>query len=136
MVNTGLITMYGKERSQGSRLRESVYKGDNEIRVEPGLDWKADDKIFLATSNMQWQHSEYRDLISYDSATGIAVLDEDLDFFHFGQDDSTGDDYSGVDMRTEVRLLTRNIKITGEDKDSWGCTILTNDRFESDFTYQ
>lgn len=28
-------------------------------------------------------------------------------------------------MRGEVILLTRNIQIKGEDKDGWGCSVLT-----------
>ena len=39
-------------------------------------------------------------------------------------------------MRCEVKLLTRNIHIEGEDRDGWGGTILTNDRMESDGTFR
>jgi hypothetical protein len=34
-------------------------------------------------------------------------------------------------MRGEVMMLTRNIKIRGNDTDAWGCQILTSD-FEED----
>jgi hypothetical protein len=41
--------------------------------------------------------------------------------------------YSGVDVRGEVRLLTRNIKVVGnENSDDWGGNILTMDRMEFD----
>jgi len=34
-------------------------------------------------------------------------------------------------MRAELILLTRNIKIEGEDRDGWGGQILATDLFES-----
>jgi len=45
---------------------------------------------------------------------------------------STADDYDGVDMRGEVVLLTRNVKIQGEDVDGWGGQVLVTDLTESD----
>lgn len=40
VANTGLIAWYGKTRSQNTRLKSSVIKGQTDmILVEPGLDW-------------------------------------------------------------------------------------------------
>lgn len=41
-------------------------------------------------------------------------------FYHWGAEKSTGEDYSGVDMRGEVLILSRNIKVVGQDIESWG----------------
>ena len=49
----------------------------------------------------------------------------ELDFYHFGRAQSTGDLYSGVDIRGEVVLLTRNVKIVGNDVESWGGQVVT-----------
>jgi len=35
-------------------------------------------------------------------------------------------------MRGEVMLLTRNIKIVGNDSENWGCQFLTGDFVEAD----
>ena len=43
---------------------------------------------------------------------------------------------NGVDIRGEVVLMTRNIKIYGEDLDGWGGQIVVTDLFESDGTYR
>jgi len=56
---------------------------------------------------------------SYDLATGLLTLTEALDYYHFGGSDTSGD-YNGLDMRCEVALLTRNVKVEGEDTDGWG----------------
>jgi len=62
-------------------------------------------------------------------------LKEAFEFYHFGQDFTTAKLYSGVDTRGEVRLLTRNIKVIGDDDgDKWGGNILTTDRMEWDGT--
>lgn len=63
----------------------------------------------------------------YDDATGRTILDEALEYYHYGAADE-GD--TGIDMRAEVLLLTRNIKITGTDTDNWGCAIVTSDTEE------
>jgi hypothetical protein len=59
-------------------------------------------------------------VVSYDNDTGLVQADRDLMFYHFGQEESTGDLYNGLDIRGEVILLTRNVKIQGEDIESWG----------------
>jgi hypothetical protein len=43
---------------------------------------------------------------------------------------STADNYNGVDMRGEVVLLTRNVKVIGDDTDSWGGQIVVSDNIE------
>ena len=65
-----------------------------------------------------------------------------LSHYHFGAYQSTFDDY-GVDMRGEVALLNRDIKITRSEDDKksyeprpWGCRIFVADFFESNLTYR
>ena len=67
-------------------------------------------------------------------------MNETLRHYHFGATDSTFEKY-GVDMRGEVALINRNIKITASLDDispysgnPWGCRILVADFFEHDFT--
>lgn len=69
---------------------------------------------------MQPDHFDYAIIEHYDPITGNITLAEPLDYYHWGQSYSTIEQYSGVDMRAEVVLLTRNVKIAGNDTDSWG----------------
>jgi len=105
---TGLAAFYGKSRDRMSRLLMNAYKGQDTIVVEAGLDWAEGDQIFLACTASQNDHSEYRTIVSY--ASGEIVLDAPLDFYHYGEAESTEEEY-GVDMRGEVLLLSRGIKI-------------------------
>ena len=51
--------------------------------------------------------SEYRTIVS--NQGGLLTLDEDLDYYHYGEGASTADEYNGIDVRGEVLLLSRNI---------------------------
>lgn len=64
----------------------------------------------------------------------MITLDSALSFYHYGKDVSTGTAYNGVDMRTEVFLLTRNVKVYGNDEDNWAGHIMATDVFEADGT--
>ena len=55
-------------------------------------------------------------------------------YYHWGAPESTGDEYNGLDMRGEVLILTRKIRIVGDPTDGWGGQVLTADVMESDGT--
>lgn len=134
IVNTNLFEMHGLTRSHYGRLQASVFNGDVNAQVESGLGWQAGETLYFAPTNHQWTHSEYKTIVSYDDATGALVLDSAFDFYHFGAEASTEGSYN-VDMRGEVRLLNRNVRVVGhDDGDQWGCNILSLDRVEFDGT--
>ena len=130
---SGLVSFFGKPRDRMSRLLMPCYSGQDTIIVEPGLDWQEGDEIYLAPTAAQNTHSDYRTIVSY--AGGEIVLDEPLEYYHYGSPASTEEDY-GVDMRGEVLLLSRGIKIHGEDIDGWGGQVMATDLFESDGTWR
>jgi hypothetical protein len=68
----------------------------------------------------------------YDNLTGQVNVHTELQWYHWGQSFSTADNYNGLDIRGEVVLLTRNVKIDAEDIESWGGQILTGDTIEID----
>lgn len=56
------------------------------------------------------------------------MLTKALTYYHFGAAATTGTNYQGLDMRGEVVLLTRNIKIVGDNtKHDWAGTFFTSD---------
>jgi hypothetical protein len=74
---------------------------------------------------MRYKQYDYAVVQSYDPLTGILKLDRPLNYYHYGGPNSTAPDYSGVDMRGQVLLLSRNIMIDGNNTEDWGCQILT-----------
>jgi hypothetical protein len=121
IMNTGMISMYGVTRNQMSRMTKEAYFADTVIHVEPGLDWQSGEMIGIAPSTTRFNDSDTAKIVTYNGLTGELVLDRALSAYHFGAATSTATKYYGVDIRNEVYLLNRNIKIAGEDIEAWGC---------------
>jgi len=73
------------------------------------------DRLALLPTSYQFDAFDEGFITSYDTETGEVQLNTPLDYYHWGQAESTGDHYNGLDMRGEVILLSRNVVIKGED---------------------
>lgn len=51
----------------------------------------------------------------YNKETGEVTFTENSKYYHWGAYESTAQAYNGVDMRGEVILLSRNVRVIGED---------------------
>ena len=131
---SGLVSFYGGARDRMSRLQAVADAGSSTITVEDGLDWAAGDEIYIAPTTIQYHYSEYRTIVSNEG--GVLTLDEPLEFYHWGAAASNADTLNGIDTRGEVLLLSRNIKVYGEDRDNWGGQIMATDIFELDGTFR
>mmetsp|Transcript_34116 Transcript_34116/g.25176 ORF Transcript_34116/g.25176 Transcript_34116/m.25176 type:complete len:202 (-) Transcript_34116:2790-3395(-) len=122
LVNTGRMEMHGKPR-QGyrSRLLGTAYPGDTNVELEPMLGWQPGDVIGFAPTALLHNDSDFAVVVSYEQLTGWTELDRPLTGYHWGTSPSQSFNYNGVDMRGEVFLINRNIKINGEDIEAWGC---------------
>ena len=130
---TNRLEFYGQQRTGMRRLLAPVFAGQTSIIVEEGHGWEVGDEIFLAPTAMQAHHSDY---MTVSEVLGSKItFTKPLKYYHFGGAD-TSDMYNGVDTRCEVMLLTRNIKILGEDLDNWGGQVLVTDLFEADGTWR
>ena len=90
------------------RLLSSVYQGYTETLVEQVLDWVAGDMLYFAPTNHNSNHHEYIEILEYNPKTGLLILKEPFQFYHFGGGD-VSDEWGGIDVRCEVILLTRNV---------------------------
>jgi len=133
IANVNKIRMYGKQRSHTLvRLLHPALKGATEILIEKGMDLVPGDRIALLPTSYENTASDDVTVSTYDNATGSATFVTPLAFYHWGRQDSTALEYNGVDMRGEVIVLSRNIRIQGEDIESWGAQIVTSDTVEFD----
>jgi hypothetical protein len=106
------MKLYGKPRGAiRSRLLKTSLAGDQTIYVEPGLNWLPGDQIALPSTTMIWFEKDFVKIKTYDNSNGEITLEEPLNHYHWGAPVSTAAKYNGVDMRGEVQLLTRNVKI-------------------------
>ncbi len=83
-------------------------------------------------------HRNCRKLYSHDQqeivqiktiSNGVITFDTGLSYRHYGSSDATKYLIHGIDLRSEVVLLSRNIRIKPVDDASvpWGCQTLTTD---------
>lgn len=135
IANTGKFRAYGKPRAHKmSRLTKEALKGAKSIFVEPGLDWVYGDRIAMMPTSYDMLAVDEFTINTYDNVTGEITFNTTLSYYHWGQATTTADLYHGVDTRGEVLLLTRNVKIRGQDVESWGGQILTGFMMEEDLT--
>jgi len=133
LANYNVLKMFGMPReNKMSRLTAPATKGSSSISVETGLDWVAGDRIVLLPTSYTRHQKDDVFIESYDNVTGALTINSTLQHYHWGQAESTAADYNGVDVRGEVALLTRNVKVVGEDVESWGGHILVGDTVELD----
>lgn len=130
LANTALLAFYGQTRNTRSRLLQTAYKGNLTVKVESGLGWRVNETVVFPATALNWDENDYSKIASYDNVTGLLTLQEPLGNYHWGAAVSTGAQYNGVDMRGEVMLMSRNIKIVGNDTDKWGCQVVTSDFVE------
>jgi hypothetical protein len=93
------------------------------------LDLVAGDRIAFAATSFDALASDETFVTSYDNNTGLVTLNETLNHYHWGDADSTASKY-GSDIRGEVLILTRNVRIIGEDIESWGGQVITSDTLD------
>jgi len=135
IANYNILKMYGKPRlNKMSRLLSVATKGADTFTVETGLDWVPGDRIVLLPTGYVRHMRDECFIQSYDNTTGVLTINTTLNHYHWGQAASTAAEFNGADVRGEVVLLTRSVKIVGEDIESWGGHILTGDTVELDGT--
>lgn len=114
IANTGTLKLFGNSRAQTmTRLLKEAKRGDTSIFVEPGLELFTGDKIAILPSSYGHNAGDFKEVSLYDKKTGEIKLNRDLHYYHWGAAESTALKYNGIDMRTEVLILSRNIKIRG-----------------------
>jgi hypothetical protein len=87
--------------------------------LNTAVDWKAGEQIAIASSSYNGREGEKRFIKAINNANAakpVITLDEPLEFKHFAGRETFGSDF--IDMRTEVGLLTRNVKFRGDPETS------------------
>ena len=111
MLMRGTLNLHGDRAHTWSKLARTAQAGATQIEVLDAGDWRRGDEIVLASTDFDPRQAERRTITAINGNT--ITLDRALEYMHFGQITF------GVDQRSEVGLLTRNIRIqASEDSDS------------------
>ena len=106
------LSMYGKERTKTwTTLAATISVGDTSFTVNEPVDWVAGEEIVVASTDFDHNHAERRTITSVSGTT--VTVSEQFAYQHV----SVTETYSGNNliMEAEVGLLTRNIKMRGDD---------------------
>ena len=112
IANINKLRVYGMPRGwKMTRLTAPALRNSSEFFIEPYLDVRVGDRLGLLPTSYDPHTIDDVFVTSYDNATGKVTINTTLQWYHWGQSTSTADIYRGLDIRGEVLLLTRNVKI-------------------------
>jgi hypothetical protein len=115
-VRNGVLDIHGSPRTPSwSLLLETANIGDTSIKLQDAVNWKAGEQIVLATTSYSLAETETAIIDHVDSnSANIIYLTAPLKFKHYAETETYGSDT--MEIRGEVGLLSRNIKIRGSDE--------------------
>lgn len=126
----GTLELYGKPPNvYHTKLSATSAAGSNTLTLAKAVDWQVGDEVAISTTGYNPWETEKRQITAVSSDGLVLTLDTPLAHTHIGETHSvTGTGYSYT-LAADVALLTRNIKIIGEEypdmmKESFGGRVL------------
>ena len=117
MVMSGArLELHGATKTSWSTLATNAAKGQNKISIsDNNSNWKVGDEILIAPSRLSWSEGEKKTITAI--TNGEITLNSNLAYPHIGEVKTytrpDGKSWIG-DMRAEVGLLSKSIKIQGD----------------------
>lgn len=111
----GRIEIHGAVKQSWSTLATNIEPNSNTFQLSHTQhNWKIGDEIVVVSTRLDWKEAEKRTITSIQGA--IITVDRNFDFYHSGlnRNYSNGSRSWTLDMRAEVGLLTKSIKIQGD----------------------
>ncbi len=117
-MNGGRVELHGEEKISWTHLGATANAGANQITLSEAVDWEVGDEIVIVSSRLNWKEAEKR-TISDISDNGLTLtLNNSLNYPHIGTVETytrqTDNKTWTTDLRAEVGLLTRNVKVQGD----------------------
>ena len=116
--NGGTLEIHGRDRIEWTHLGANAAVGATSLTLAEPVDWVVGDSILVTSSRADWNEAETRtitavspDLRTVSFATGLAYLHNGSTITKTRSTD--GKSWTG-DLRAEVGLLSRNVKIQGD----------------------
>lgn len=145
----GRLQFFGQDKLSFTKLGQTAEAGANSIVVENviernfdgtisaasdgELNWEVGDQIVIASSTRDYSDQEVRSITAITdlgNGTTRLTLDNVLSNRHYGQIETYDNGNRSIDLRAEVAVLSRNVRIQGlasQDTDSnWGDRALFN----------
>ncbi|KAI7798957.1 putative fibrocystin-L, partial [Triplophysa rosa] len=138
----GSLDLYGMPHNvYHTKLTRTVQAGNNTLFLEEAVDWKVGDKILLSTTSYDPWQTEIRTITGVSDLDRTLTLDRPVTYTHIGQRYSVPGSSRSYQLAGNVALLTRNIKIIGQEypemnTQSYGARVLVGTFTERRITYR
>ncbi|ELK08600.1 Fibrocystin-L [Pteropus alecto] len=138
----GELDLHGIPRSiYKTKLSETAEAGSKVLSLMDAVDWQEGEEIVITTTSYDFHQTEIRSIIKVLHDHKILFLNDTLSYTHLGERYyvlETGQSYT---LAADVGILTRNIKILGEEypgwfKESFGARVLVSSFTENMMTFK
>nr|XP_055075555.1 fibrocystin-L-like [Misgurnus anguillicaudatus] len=126
----GSLDLYGMPHNVShTKLANTVQAGNNTLSLEETVDWKVGDQILLSTTSYDPWQTEIRTISAVSDDGRTLILDRPVTYTHIGQRYNVPGSSRSYQLAGNVGLLTRNIKIIGQEypamkTQSYGARVL------------
>ncbi|KAK2887447.1 hypothetical protein Q8A67_015675 [Cirrhinus molitorella] len=138
----GSLDLYGLPHNvYHTKLASTSQAGNSTISLQESVDWKVGDQILLSTTSYDPWQTEIRTISAISDYGRTLTLDQPLSYTHIGESYSVPDTSRSYQLAGNVALLTRNIKIIGQEypemnTQSYGARVLVGTFFSGGFTFR
>jgi cell surface hyaluronidase len=120
VMNDAVIEMHGKQKTSWTNLQATAIKGATTITIATNTNnWEVGDEILIAPTRLSPDEGEQRTITGISADKKTLTLNSPLNFPHSGLKKSYTRKTDGkaweLDMRAEVGLLSKSIKIQGDN---------------------
>ncbi|KAF3822699.1 hypothetical protein GH733_008073, partial [Mirounga leonina] len=133
----GELDLHGIPRSiYKTKLSETAEAGSKVLSLIDAVDWQEGEEIVITTTSYDFHQTETRSIVKILHDQKILILNDTLSYTHLAERyhvPGTGQSYT---LAADVGILSRNIKILGEDypgwfKESFGARVLIQEHGSS-----
>ncbi|XP_058524528.1 fibrocystin-L isoform X1 [Ochotona princeps] len=137
----GELDLHGIPRSiYKTKLSETAEAGSKVLSLMDAVDWQEGEEIVITTTSYDFHQTETRRIIKVLHDHKVLILNDSLSYTHLAERHhipGTGQSYT---LAADVGILSRNIKIVGEDypgwfKESFGAHVLVGSFTEHAVTF-
>ncbi|XP_075681934.1 fibrocystin-L [Rhinoderma darwinii] len=102
-----------------AKLENTVLAGSQSITITEPVDWKVGEDILITTTSYSAWQTETRNIIAVSPDQKTLTLNESLSFNHTANTYQVPNTTLNYTLAADVALLSRNIKIIGQDYPGW-----------------
>ncbi|XP_069076732.1 fibrocystin-L-like isoform X2 [Pleurodeles waltl] len=116
----GSLDLHGIPRSvYKTKLSKTSLAGSVNISLVDEVDWKVGEDIVITTTSYDAWQTETRRIVQVSPDRRILTLNQSLSFAHIAETHQVPGTNASYTLAADVGLLSRNIKIIGQDYPGW-----------------